>query len=87
LAPPHWVFSTVVPPDWHDAVCLQVEPSDMEKMKSRSVSKETDTCMVVMENDVSEPHEKLGPPPEDWPTVPVMHFDCRRRQYVVKEKW
>jgi hypothetical protein len=60
----------VVPADWHEAVCLQVEPSGMEKMKSNSVSKETDTCMLVIENASSFPQEKLGPLLDDLPTLP-----------------
>ena len=76
LAPPHWLFSTVVPPALHAAVCLQLDPSGIEKMKSSSVSNETETCMCEMENLSFGEHEKLGPPLEPLPTVPWMHLDC-----------
>jgi hypothetical protein len=75
LAPPHWVFSTVVPSELQEAVCLQVEPSGMEKIKSSSVSNETETCMCEMENWSFCAQEKLGPPPLDVLTLPWMHFD------------
>ncbi len=42
----------------------------MEKMKSNSVSKETDTCMWLIEKASSFPQEKLGPLLDDLPTLP-----------------
>jgi hypothetical protein len=39
---------------------LQVEPSAIEKTKSRSVSKETEIWISVIENSSSAPHEILG---------------------------
>jgi hypothetical protein len=49
-----------VPLAEQDAVCLQVEPSGISKIKSKSVSKETETCIVVIENAWSEPQAILG---------------------------
>lgn len=42
----------------------------MEKMKSRSVSKETDTCISLMEKASFSPQEKLGPLLEAVVTLP-----------------
>jgi hypothetical protein len=69
LAPPHCSFFTTEPPAEQNAVCLQVEPSGMLKRKSRSVSKETDTCISVMEKSLSPP-EILGAFPPFLETEP-----------------
>ena len=50
----------VVPEAEQEAVCLQVEPSAIEKTKSMSVSKETEICISVIENSSLGPHEILG---------------------------
>lgn len=67
----------------HDAVCLQVDPSGMEKIKSRSVSNETETCISLMENLSPSAQEKLGPLLEDLVTLPWMHLDWQAGVNIV----
>jgi hypothetical protein len=76
-APPHWSLVTVVPEAEQDAVCLQVEPSGMSKTKSRSVSKETETCIVVMEKSWPDPQAIFGALPASLLTDPWIHFDWK----------
>jgi len=69
------VLEIVLPLAEHAAVCLQVEPSAMEKMKSKSVSYETETCISVMENCSLDPHEIFGALLDFFETWPLMHLD------------
>lgn len=57
-------------------MCVQVEPSGMPKIKSKSVSNETETCIVVIENSSLWPQEIWGELLESLVTFPWMHFDC-----------
>jgi hypothetical protein len=77
FAPPHCSFVMVEPEAEQEAVCLQVEPSAIEKTKSRSVSKETEICICVMENSELAPQEMLGVVGALLLTTPSMHFDCQ----------
>ena len=74
VAPPHCVFSTVEPAAEQELLCLQVDPSCIPYKKSSSVSTETDTCMCVMEKDLSEPLETLGLLCALVETEPEMHL-------------
>ena len=66
---------TVVPEAEQEAVCWQVEPSGMLKTKSRSVSKETEICIVVIEKSWPDPQAIFGALPESLLTEPWIHFD------------
>ena len=60
----------VVPEAEQEAVCLHVEPSGMEKTKSKSVSKETETCIVVIEKSWFDPQAIFGALPASLVAVP-----------------
>lgn len=78
MEPPHWVLVTVVRPAEQDAVCVQVEPSDMVWMKSKSVERSTLMSISVTEKALEE-QEKLGQLLLSWLTVPLMHLSEERR--------
>lgn len=67
----------VVPLAEHDAVCLHVDPSGIWKIKSKSVSKETETCILVIEKGWAEPQEILGADETSLLTFPSIHLDWK----------
>jgi hypothetical protein len=53
---------------------LQVDPSGISKTKSKSVSKETETCILVIENAWPEPQAIFGADEVSLLTCPWMHL-------------
>jgi hypothetical protein len=67
----------VVPLAEQEAVCLHVDPSGIPKTKSKSVSKETETCISVIEKAWLEPQAILGAEEVSLLTCPWMHLDWK----------
>lgn len=75
LAPPHWVFWMMEPPELQECVSVQVEPSSMPYSQSMSVSSLELTCIVSMDMESSPLHVMLG-----WSSrLAEMHLSWKAR--------